>query len=178
MRPLHLLLALCYVLCGSLLPPLAQASTSVTVIRQPAAPLIDKVLVIKSRNQLQLLSGNTVMKSYRVSLGKNPRGPKLREGDQRTPEGFYWIDWRKTSDKFNLAMHISYPNREDLARARQAGVPPGSMIMLHGTPIDEEYPEWYFNSLNWTNGCVALTNHDMRAVWGLVKDGTMIEIRP
>jgi murein L,D-transpeptidase YafK len=139
---------------------------------------IDKVLVIKSMNKLELLSKGETIKSYRVSLGKFPKGPKFREGDQRTPEGFYWIDWRKTSDKFNLSMHISYPNSQDLARAKAAGVPPGSMIMIHGTPIDEEYPEWYFSSLNWTNGCIALTNADMREIWTLVKDGTMIEIRP
>ncbi|WP_407363357.1 L,D-transpeptidase family protein [Pseudomonas luteola] len=139
---------------------------------------IDKVLVIKSMNKLELLSKGETIKSYRVSLGKFPKGPKFREGDQRTPEGFYWIDWRKTSDKFNLSMHISYPNAQDLARAKAAGVPPGSMIMIHGTPIDEEYPEWYFSSLNWTNGCIALTNADMREIWTLVKDGTLIEIRP
>jgi murein L,D-transpeptidase YafK len=150
------------------------ASTTITLDGRT----IDKVLVVKSLNKLELLSKGEVIKSYRVSLGKFPKGPKFREGDQRTPEGFYWIDWRKKSDKFNLSMHISYPNMQDLARAKQAGVPPGSMIMLHGTPIDEEYPEWYFSSLNWTNGCIALTNADMREIWTLVKDGTLIEIRP
>ena len=89
----------------------------------------------------------------------------------RTPEGFYWIDWRKTSDKYNLSMHISYPNARDPARATE-GVAPGSMIMLHGTPVDEEYPEWFFHTLDWTEGCIALTNSDMREIWGLVKDGT------
>ncbi|CDZ95921.1 MULTISPECIES: L,D-transpeptidase family protein [Pseudomonadaceae] len=139
---------------------------------------IDKVLVVKSERQLYLLSRGVPLKSYRVSLGKQP-GPKQREGDQRTPEGLYWIDWRKTSDKFNLAMHISYPNARDLARARSEGISsPGSMIMLHGTPLDEEYPEWFFHTLDWTEGCIALKNDDMREVWNLVKDGTLIEIRP
>ncbi|MBA1264860.1 L,D-transpeptidase family protein [Stutzerimonas sp. NM35] len=138
---------------------------------------IDKVLVVKSERQLHLISRGVTLKSYRVSLGKQP-GPKQREGDQRTPEGLYWIDWRKTSDKFNLAMHISYPNAKDLARARAEGASPGSMIMLHGTPLDEEYPEWFFHTLDWTEGCIALKNDDMREVWNLVKDGTLIEIRP
>ncbi len=62
------------------------------------------------------------------------------EGDKRTPEGFYWIDWRKTSNNFNLAMHISYPNITDSARARREGVAPGGMIMIHGTPDTEEHP--------------------------------------
>ena len=91
---------------------------------------IDKVLVVKSERRLHLVSAGQTLKSYRVSLGKQPRGAKLREGDMRTPEGFYWIDWRKTSDKYNLSMHISYPNARDLARAQEEGVPPGSMIMI------------------------------------------------
>jgi murein L,D-transpeptidase YafK len=75
-------------------------------------------------------------------------------------------------------MHISYPNIRDAARARREGVEPGGMIMLHGTPVDEHYPEWYFHSLDWTDGCIALSNADMREVWELVSDGTLIEIRP
>lgn len=138
---------------------------------------IDKVLVVKSERQLHLISRGVVMKSYRISLGKQP-GPKEREGDKRTPEGFYWIDWRKTSEKYNLAMHISYPNARDLDRARREGTRPGSMIMLHGTPVDEEYPEWFFHTLDWTEGCIALKNDDMREIWNLVKNGTLIEIRP
>lgn len=139
---------------------------------------IDKVLVLKSQHQLQLISRGEALKTYRISLGKAPNGPKLQEGDQRTPEGFYWLDWRKTSDAYNLSMHISYPNISDAARARREGVKPGSMIMIHGTPINEEYPEWYFHTLDWTNGCIAMRNSDIREVWDLVKDGTMIEIRP
>jgi len=139
---------------------------------------IDKVLVVKSERKLHLMSRGNTLKSYRVSLGKQPEGPKQREGDLRTPEGFYWIDWRKTSDKFNLSMHISYPNARDQAQARAKGVSAGSMIMIHGTPLDEEYPEWFFHTLDWTEGCIALKNTDMREVWNLVKDGTLIEIRP
>jgi murein L,D-transpeptidase YafK len=142
------------------------------------SPRVDKVLVVKSERSLHLLSRGETLKSYRVSLGKKPEGAKLMEGDRRTPEGFYWIDWRKNSDKFNLSMHISYPNARDLARARREGVSPGGMIMIHGTPVDEEYPEWYFHTLDWTEGCIALKNDDMREIWELVRDGTLIEIRP
>jgi murein L,D-transpeptidase YafK len=139
---------------------------------------VDKVLVLKSERQLHLQQRGETIKSYRISLGKQPSGAKQREGDLRTPEGFYWIDWRKASDKFQLSLHISYPNARDLANARQAGVPPGGMIMIHGTPLDEEYPEWFFHTLDWTEGCIAMKNDDMREVWELVKDGTLIEIRP
>ena len=153
---------------------LSHASTAPTLRGKP----VDKVLVVKSERKLHLMGRGEVLKSYRISLGKEPTGAKVREGDLRTPEGFYWIDWRKTSDKYNLAMHISYPNARDLAHAQAKGVPPGDMIMLHGTPLDEEYPEWFFHTLDWTEGCIALRNDDMEEIWQLVRNGTLIEIRP
>ncbi len=75
-------------------------------------------------------------------------------------------------------MHISYPNARDVAKAPGKASPAGGMIMIHGTPLDDEYPEWYFSTLDWTNGCIAMNNTDMREVWSVVKDGTLIEIRP
>ncbi|WP_252275658.1 L,D-transpeptidase family protein [Pseudomonas subflava] len=144
----------------------------------PSGKSVDKVLVVKSERKLHLMGRGEVLKSYRISLGKIPTGAKVREGDLRTPEGFYWIDWRKTSEKYNLSMHISYPNARDAANARKKGMPAGGMIMIHGTPLDDEYPEWFFNTLDWTEGCIAMRNTDMREVWNLVKDGTLIEIRP
>ncbi|MCL7462459.1 L,D-transpeptidase family protein [Pseudomonas sp. NW5] len=160
-------------LCLLLLAYPGHASTSVSL----RAPSVDKVLVVKSERQLHLLSRGEVLKSYRVSLGKQP-GPKRFEGDQRTPEGLYWINWRQSSEKYHLSMHISYPNARDSAYAARHGLSPGNMIMLHGTPLDEEYPEWFFHTLNWTEGCIALKNDDMRELWELVSDGTLIEIRP
>ena len=158
----------------------SQAAFTETIVTKPAQQqrTVDKVLVIKSARQLQLISAGEPFKSYRISLGKQPNGPKQREGDKRTPEGLYWLDWRKVSDRYNLAMHVSYPNVSDAARARREGVEPGGMIMIHGTPLNDEYPEWYFHTLDWTEGCIAMKNADMREVWSLVKDGTMIEIRP
>ncbi|MEO4046125.1 L,D-transpeptidase family protein [Pseudomonas sp. CAU 1711] len=153
---------------------LAQATTAPTLRGQA----VDKVLVLKSERKLHLMGRGEVLKSYRISLGKQPTGAKVREGDLKTPEGFYWIDWRKTSDKYNLSMHISYPNARDAANARKQGVPAGGMIMIHGTPLDDEYPEWFFSTLDWTEGCIAMRNADMREVWDLVQDGTLIEIRP
>ena len=143
-----------------------------------AGQSIDKILVLKSARRLQLISDGKPIKTYRISLGKQPKGPKMREGDKRTPEGLYWVDWRKKSDKFNLAMHINYPNVSDAATARREGVNPGSMIMIHGTPDSEENPEDLFHTLDWTDGCIAMKNYEMREVWNLVQDGTMVEIRP
>ena len=152
-------------------PPQASQRTS-------ASKSVDKILVIKSARRLELISDGKVIRSYRISLGKQPKGPKLQEGDKRTPEGLYWVDWRKRSDKFNLAMHINYPNITDAAKARREGVNPGSMIMIHGTPDSEDNPEELFHTLDWTDGCIAMKNYEMREVWSMVKDGTMVEIRP
>ena len=152
-------------------PPQASQRTS-------ASKTVDKILVIKSARRLELISDGKVIRSYRISLGKQPKGPKLQEGDKRTPEGLYWVDWRKRSDKFNLAMHINYPNISDAAKARREGVNPGSMIMIHGTPDSEDNPEELFHTLDWTDGCIAMKNYEMREVWSMVKDGTMVEIRP
>lgn len=152
-------------------PPQASQRTS-------ASKTVDKILVIKSARRLELISDGKLIRSYRISLGKQPKGPKLQEGDKRTPEGLYWVDWRKRSDKFNLAMHINYPNITDAAKARREGVNPGSMIMIHGTPDSEDNPEELFHTLDWTDGCIAMKNYEMREVWNLTKDGTMVEIRP
>ncbi|SDT92546.1 L,D-transpeptidase family protein [Halopseudomonas salegens] len=139
---------------------------------------IDKVLILKHERQLQVISQGTVIRQYRVSLGKQPEGHKQQLGDQRTPEGLYTIDWRHHSAQFNLSMHIDYPNLKDRATAFENGVDPGGMIMIHGTPIDEDYPEWFFHGLDWTDGCIALPNADMQELWDLVPNGTLVEIRP
>lgn len=141
-------------------------------------PVIDKLLILKHERRLEVISEGEVIRSYRVALGRQPVGHKQEVGDQRTPEGFYSIDWRHESPQYNLSMHLDYPNLEDQTAAYQRGVDPGGMIMIHGTPIDEEYPEWYFEGLDWTNGCIALTNREMRELWDLVPDGTLVEIRP
>lgn len=143
-----------------------------------AGPAIDKLLVIKSERRLEVISDGQVIRHYRVSLGREPIGHKQRQGDQRTPEGIYTIDWRHHSPQFNLSMHLDYPNLKDRAAAYERGDDPGGMIMIHGTPIDEEFPEWFFKGLDWTNGCIALTNAEMRELWDMVPDGTLVEIRP
>lgn len=154
---------------------LALAALSPMLAAQTA---VDKVLVVKSERALYLQSQGQPLKRYRISLGKNPVGAKTHEGDQRTPEGFYWLDRRYVSERYQLAMHISYPNARDLAQAKAQNRAPGDMLLVHGTPRDAQYPEWFFHTLDWTEGCIALTNEDMQAFWAQVADGTLIEIRP
>jgi murein L,D-transpeptidase YafK len=137
----------------------------------------DSIVVEKSRRQLSLYAGKTLIGSYSISLGTNPVGDKEREGDGRTPEGNYRIDRRNSDSRFHLALHISYPNAADMGRALQAGVPPGGDIMIHGSPY-----WWPFDGFgppgDWTEGCIAVTNREMDEIWNLVLDGATIEIRP
>lgn len=143
-----------------------------------AQPVIDQLRVHKQERRLDVISEGKVIRSYRISLGRQPVGHKQYQGDNRTPEGIYHIDWRHHSPNYNLSMHLDYPNLKDRAEAWKRGVDPGSMIMIHGTPVDEDYPEWFFRGLDWTNGCIALLNADMQELWDLVPDGTRVEILP
>lgn len=138
----------------------------------------DLVVVVKSEHRLYLIRDGLPYRTFRVSLGLNPAGPKEREGDFRTPEGRYTIDGRNPRSDFYLALHVSYPNGADADRARAKGVSPGGSIMIHGLPNTPRRPTSYYLSSDWTNGCIALSNDDMLEVWLLTRPDTPIEIRP
>jgi murein L,D-transpeptidase YafK len=130
----------------------------------------DLVLVNKKKREMTLLRGESVLRTYRIALGREAVGPKRQEGDGRTPEGRYTIDWRNAKSKYHLSLHISYPNAADLARAREAGIDPGGDIMIHGLP--DGLPR----EGDWTQGCIAVTDEEMDEIWGLVEEGTPIWI--
>jgi murein L,D-transpeptidase YafK len=138
----------------------------------------DMVLVVKHRRVLLLLRQGHILKSYSIMLGFEPRGTKLRQGDGRTPEGIYWIDGRNAESAYHLSLHISYPDMEDLERARGNGIPPGGNIMIHGLPNGYVLTSTRELQKNWTDGCIAVTNHDIEEIWNRVDDGTPIEIDP
>ena len=142
----------------------------------PASVTADKVLVLKGERKLVLIKGDEVLKIYKVSLGGNPIGPKIRQGDSKTPEGKYLLDRHNSKSQYHRSIHISYPNADDLARAKRLGVPPGGDIFVHGEPNDYHGPDQQMG--DWTDGCVALTNADMDEIWRAVADGTPIEIKP
>jgi murein L,D-transpeptidase YafK len=143
-----------------------------------ATPQADKVLIQKSARELTLLSKGKPFRSYHVSLGSNPKGAKEREGDERTPEGLYTIDSRNAYSKYHLALHVSYPNAADRARARRLRVRPGGEIMIHGTPNRWRGLRLVFEHADWTAGCIAVSDRDIEEIWKLVPNGTMVEIRP
>ena len=138
----------------------------------------DKVVVIKGERSLLLLKNGEVLKSYKVALGKNPIGPKMRRGDERTPEGTYYLDRRNPNSRFHRSLHISYPNTQDIENAREHGVSPGSNIMIHGLPNGYGFLGDWHRSKDWTKGCIAVTDSEIDEIWTLVSDGTPIEIRP
>ena len=140
-------------------------------------PQADKVLVIKSKRVLMLLQNGSILREYQICLGRNPKGHKTRQGDYRTPEGTYILDFRNPRSTFHLSLHISYPGRADILNARCRGVSPGGDIMIHGFPqgITTDDLGGY---RDWTKGCIAVSNNDIEEIWQLVPDGTPIEIRP
>src|SRR5664279_3045190 len=131
----------------------------------------DLVLVSKKKREMVLLRGESVLRTYRIALGRAPEGPKRAAGDGRTPEGRYTIDWRNPRSKYHLSLHISYPDAADLARAREAGVDPGGDIMIHGLK------DGVRQEGDWTEGCIAVTDEEMDEIWGLVGEGAPIWIR-
>jgi murein L,D-transpeptidase YafK len=150
---------------------------AVVVALGPAAAVADKadlVRVKKSEAKLYLLKAGVPFAEFHVVFGAQPQGHKQQEGDERTPEGRYLLDYKKVDSAFFKAIHISYPNAQDIARAKQQGVNPGGAIMIHGlgwfSPVAQ--------LVNWTNGCIALTNNDMQTVWEAVDAGTPIEVEP
>src|SRR5215472_17615822 len=122
----------------------------------------DRVVVNKAKREMLLLRGESVLRSYRISLGREPVGHKQQEGDGRTPEGRYLIDRRNPKSRYYLGLHISYPNEGDLARARERGASPGGAVMIHGLK------DGLVREGDWTQGCIAVTDREMDEIWALV----------
>lgn len=138
----------------------------------------DHIIITKSQRQMVLQKHGKVLKTYKVSLGKKPVGPKVRAGDLRTPEGVYVIDGRYAKSEYHMALHISYPNAADRDRARHLGVTPGGDILIHGLPIDKGSIAKVDPREDWTMGCVAVTDKEIEEIYQLVPNGTVVEIRP
>lgn len=139
---------------------------------------VDRIVIDKSDRVLTLLHGKQTVKRYPVALGAAPKGPKRFEGDHRTPEGVYRIDYRNASSNFHLALRISYPNEADRVRAMDAGLDPGGEIMIHGLKNGQGWLGERHLGDDWTDGCIAVTNAEIEEIWSLVDLGTPVEIRP
>jgi murein L,D-transpeptidase YafK len=153
--------------------------SGLTLAQSQGKPLhADRVLVLKRKRTLQLLSHGKVIKSYRVALGGDPVGPKTRQGDHKTPEGLYVLDLHNAHSQFYKSIHISYPNARDREVARQHHVSPGGDVFVHGLPNGYKWVGEGHRLKDWTDGCIAVTDEEMDEIWQAVLDGTPIEIRP
>ncbi len=143
---------------------------------------VTTIEVFKQQRQLKLKHHDQIIRSYPIRLGFNPIGHKQFEGDGKTPEGTYTIDWRNPQSAYYKSLHISYPNPNDLTYAKQRQKSAGGDVMIHGTvPTPATaFPasSTYMPRKDWTLGCIAVTNADMDEIWQLVKNGTQIIIHP
>jgi len=135
-------------------------------LRDADLPIATHVVVHKAERRLEILQGDEQLREFRIALGGDPSGHKQFEGA------------RNPRSEFFLSMHVSYPNAADTARARKIGRRPGGMIMVHGQPNIPSRSPRYYESEDWTDGCIALTNADMMEFWLLVPSNTPIDIRP
>jgi murein L,D-transpeptidase YafK len=137
-----------------------------------SSPEVTRIAVHKSKRRMYLLHHDQVVRGYDIDLGFAPDGHKTQEGDGRTPEGRYYIDRRNPNSAFYLSIGISYPNSADRAQAVTRGVSPGGDIFIHGTPRE------FRRKRDWTAGCIAVTDREMREIFAMVPMRTVIDIFP
>jgi L,D-peptidoglycan transpeptidase YkuD (ErfK/YbiS/YcfS/YnhG family) len=139
---------------------------------------VDRILVEKGERRLTLFVKGEAVKTYRIALGGNPVGPKERQGDNKTPEGIYVIDARNMGSSYHLSLHVSYPNEKDKKRARELGASPGGDIMIHGVKNGFSWVGNAHAEVDWTKGCIAVTDEEIEEIAHVAPNGTVVEIRP
>jgi len=157
--------------------PLPQAER-VMLRSTESLPAVDHLVVHKTERRLLLLHGDAVVRSYKIALGLNPVGTKVRAGDFRTPEGHYYLSRRNPRSDYFLSIQVSYPNETDMKRAQKNHWDAGGSIMIHGLPNQLKHEPKYYEISDWTDGCIALSNADMVEVWLLTPDNAPIDILP
>jgi murein L,D-transpeptidase YafK len=140
--------------------------------------IADAVLIEKSKQSLTLLKAGKSFATYHVVFGGNPVGHKEQEGDNKTPEGIYSLDSKNSNSGYSKSIHISYPNAQDIANAKSKGVSAGGAVMIHGQKNGFGWASFVVQRINWTAGCIALSDEDMEKVWESIEVPTKIEIRP
>ena len=147
----------------------------------PSAPVeaqADLIEVFKGERRMELKREGKTIRRYRVALGFSPERHKEREGDGRTPEGSYTVDARNPRSAFHLSLRVSYPDADDKAHAESLGVSPGGDIYIHGQP--NGWCKFLVGHpvKDWTTGCVAVTDAEIREVWSLAPTGVRVVIHP
>jgi len=155
-----------------------QSSALVSSSVEAALPLADKVVVRKGERKLYLMNDDAVLRTFKIALGLRPEGHKQFEGDFRTPEGSYRLTRRNPNSEYFLSIQVDYPNERDMKRARAQGLRPGGSIMIHGQPNTPKKTRDYYANVDWTEGCIAVSNSDMVEIWLMTPPDTPIEILP
>jgi murein L,D-transpeptidase YafK len=137
----------------------------------------DRIVVEKGKRMLTAYAGKHVLASYKVALGRDPVGPKTCKGDYRTPEGHYKVIGKNPLSNYYRSLQLDYPNADDIANARKKGCHPGSNIVIHGLENGYDWVGRTHCSVDWTSGCVAVTNQEMDRLWQIIPVGTPVEIR-
>lgn len=153
-------------------------TTSFSQSQEKKKMLVDKVIVNKAAHQMILMKGGQEIRKFWIALSDKPYGKKQFEGDKKTPEGTYTLDYIKKRSNYYKAFHISYPNSKDIEFARSYGKRPGGMIMVHGQPPSRSEYNETVQRTDWTNGCIALLNPDLDIFLSMVDVGTPITINP
>lgn len=144
----------------------------------PQGTQANVVIVRKAARRLELYHDSQLIKTYPIALGRHPTGTKERQGDGRTPEGVYRLDYRNPHSAFHKAFQISYPTPSEVTHARAQGVDPGGLVMIHGMKKGLGWLGRLHRLIDWTGGCIAVTDAEMDEIWRAVPDGTRIELRP
>lgn len=144
-------------------------------------PQADRIAVHKADRTMVLYDHKgEELSRYKIALGSDPVGPKLQEGDGKTPEGTYFIAGHNPRSKYYKSLRISYPNDMDRAQAKQRGVKTGGDIMIHGLGKGVRFGSDTYarRQGDWTHGCIAVSNNEIDDIWHMVRDGTQIDIQP
>ncbi len=139
---------------------------------------IDQIKIIKSERKLFTYSKGKLLKTYKISLGKNPIGQKLKEGDGKTPEGYYEVIAKNPKSAYHLSLKISYPNSKQIEEAKKVSINPGGDIMIHGIRNGLGFIGKYHSLIDWTQGCIAVSNREIEEIYNSTSVGTKVEILP
>lgn len=163
--------------CAAVATILAVGCAPTTLGGMPPVSRVDRILVDKSDHAMTVYRADQPLHTFKVALGAGGLAPKVRQGDERVPEGRYVIAGRNPRSAFHLSLLISYPTPAQVAAARAIGIDPGGDIMIHGLPNGRAAIGAAHRRTDWTAGCIAVTNDEIEWLWRAVPDGTPIEIR-
>ncbi len=142
----------------------------------PIIGAVDRIIIEKAARRMVLVQDGQALRAYRIALGFSPLGDKERQGDGRTPEGLFRIDRRNDQSAYHLSLGLDYPQPEDRARAQAGGYDPGGDIMIHGQP--NAVGDDVVLKGDWTAGCIAVSNAEMREIWAATDADTLVEVTP